>query len=113
MRRPLQDVLSAAPVRVLERLWSRVGVNANRDRGDGSQAPSMLALTPFWEISPQKAGHGCHGYPQTADGVGQLRNVAQRCCGGVCKERSLIYVNNNNRFTKQFMSLSGSKLFLK
>lgn len=31
--RPLQDVLHAAPVWMLELLSSRIGVNANRDRG--------------------------------------------------------------------------------
>lgn len=33
----------------------------------GYQAPSMLALPSLREISPQKDGHRCHGYVQTAD----------------------------------------------
>lgn len=65
---------------------------------DCSQTPSMLALASLREISPQKAGHGCHGYVQTADVVGQLSNTVQweprqRCCSDGPEKRSLFRVN--------------------
>lgn len=58
----------------------------------GLQAPSMLALASLREISPEKAGRGCHGYVPTADVDGTQERAVNHYTGILSCSRSQYYM---------------------